>query len=109
MSKATEIWKPVKGFEGLYEVSNLGQVRSLDREVVQTVKIAGKILAPNYKERGGKKAGAAVSLRKDGETHCLSVPRLVLETFVGPAPERTTRIKRKIRDTTNNSLENLSW
>ena len=29
-----EIWKPIKGYEGLYEVSNLGRVRSLDREII---------------------------------------------------------------------------
>ena len=43
MSKNVEIWKPVVGYEGLYEVSSLGRVRSLDKITADARNIKGKI------------------------------------------------------------------
>ena len=99
-----EIWKDVKGYEGLYQVSNHGRVRSLDHEVVVTrvQRIKGRIL----KTYGLSPAVTMyVHGRKEPQTE--QVARLVLTNFVRPpAPfERAT-----YRDGTDNPhLDNLEW
>ena len=82
-----EIWKDVLGFEGKYQVSNLGRVKSLDRYVrlvaqgVETKRLAkGKMLRP-----GSLKSGhVSVAI---GRNNSRLVHQLVLETFIGPCPE----------------------
>jgi hypothetical protein len=83
-----EIWRPVVGYEGLYEVSDLGNVRSLDREVVGvrygkevTWKLKGKMLKPCQDGNYGLLA-VKLPLARTRKIH-----RLVMEAFVGPCPE----------------------
>ena len=54
-----EIWKDIKGYEGLYQVSNMGRVRSLDRDIVTTYRgtvhtrhYKGRIIKPKYATAG---------------------------------------------------------
>ena len=84
-----EVWLPVVGYEGLYEVSDQGQVRSLDRAVVQMnrggncVRVyAGRVLRQVPDAKGYQK----VCLSKEGRHKSRSVHHLVLEAFVGPRP-----------------------
>lgn len=86
MSDPVEQWLPVVGFEYGYEVSNLGRVRSIDREILcsdgRTRRLRGQPLA------GGLCRGyPAVNLRRGGKTHFIYVHRLALEAFVGARPE----------------------
>jgi len=80
-----EIWKPVLGFEGLYEVSNMGQLRSLDRIVNhkngRTRLQKGRIFKRTKLARNSPYF--RVRLCKDGKQLSLFVHRLVLEAFVG--------------------------
>lgn len=82
-----ETWKGVPGFEGLYEVSNLGRVRSLDRVVryrsgpVHTHR--GRVL----KLAAGRSGYPHVQLFRNGHGVCRSVHSLVLAAFVGPRPK----------------------
>ena len=50
-----EIWKPIKGYEGIYEVSSLGRVRSLDRHIVRKndadYRLKGRVLTPKTYKR----------------------------------------------------------
>lgn len=86
----TEEWKAVVGWEGLYEVSSYGRVRSLDRIVEQLGRGGkpmqrlqpGRILAAGIDNRGYRMAG----LTCDGETQRLAVHHLVLIAFVGSRP-----------------------
>lgn len=81
-----EIWKPIKGYENLYEVSNLGNVKSLSR-IVKGVKygkyyeyvIQEKILKQNKDTKGY----LLVKLNKDGVSKNKRVHRLVAESFLG--------------------------
>lgn len=85
-----ETWKPIPGYEGLYEASDAGRVRSLDRSVptlngtakVPTVRhFKGRIIA-HYITRGYPVA----CLTKNGRGKTFTVARLVLAAFVGPKP-----------------------
>ena len=86
-------WRPIPLFEGLYEASDDGFVRSLDRKVTgvwgrsklpQARTHKGLVLsAYENKERGGYRY---VNLRKDGRQHLRRVARLVAAAFLGPCP-----------------------
>lgn len=102
-----EIWRPVKGYEGLYEVSNLGRVRSLAR----TCKSRGGCRKP-IKERvlcSEVTAGyVRVNLSMDGYMRHYLVHRLVAEAFI-PNPENLPMINHINEDKTDNRVENLEW
>jgi len=103
-----EIWKDIPGYEGLYQVSNLGRVKSLSR-----LKRCGR--SSFYEEPDillkPKKAGAGrlyVSLYKNGKRNNLYIHRLVLITFVGPCPQGMECCHYD-DNPLNNRLDNLRW
>lgn len=95
-----EIWKDIKDFEGLYQVSNLGRVRSLDRPYHK-----GKILTPAF---DGKKNYLFVGLHKNKVVKQKNVHRLVAETFIDN-PNNYPCINHIDENKTNNHVENLEW
>ncbi len=103
-----EIWKSIKNYEGLYEVSNLGRVRSLDRVTIttngKTVPFKGKILKTIKHKNGYLK----VNLNKDKKQKTHLVHRLVAEAFI-PNPNNKKYIDHinTIRD--DNRVDNLRW
>lgn len=105
-----EVWKPVVGFEGLYEVSNLGRVRSLTR-VVYTSYFRngqthyGKILREAKNDYTGY---SSVMLRKDGKSTRRSIHRLVATAFL-PNPQNLPSINHKDENKRNNQVSNLEW
>ena len=103
-----ERWVFIKGYEGLYEVSNLGNVRSLSRMTAgrwNNVKLnPGRTLKP-YKLKTGY---MRVDLSKDGKSSHKSVHRLVAEAFLEPV-EGKTCVNHKDSICDNNTLENLEW
>jgi hypothetical protein len=102
----SETWAPVPGYEGLYEVSDQGRVRSIDRDVHTSLKgqearhIEGKTLT--------QEEGARVQLWRDGTPEKASVARLVLLVH-GPEPESPTRHAKYIDPDGGPCLENLRW
>jgi hypothetical protein len=108
------IWMPVVGFEGSYEVSDTGLVRSLDRISVYTRRdhYSGRILEISRHHRGRLLAPApslsghlSVAL---GRGNTKAVHLIVLEAFVGPCPEGCECLHRNNRPD-DNRLENLRW
>ena len=99
-----EIWRDVPGFEGLYQASNLGRVRSLDREVRHnyggTAVKKGKILTQKHER-------AQVTFIKDGVRSYPFVSRLVYSAFNGPIPDGL-QVNHINEDFTDNRLENLN-
>ena len=77
-----EVWRPVPGYEGLYEISDLGRVRriardSIGRRITQT---RGGVLSPTPRARGYLQVRPC----RDGKARGLFVHRLVIEAFLGP-------------------------
>lgn len=103
-----EIWKPVAGYEGIYEVSNLGRVRSLDREVANrwgtTRKVAGTIRVISVKREGY----CFVNLFRKQRGKPMYVHRLVAIAFI-PNPEGLPQVNHLDGDKSNNRADNLEW
>ena len=91
-----EVWKPVCNYEGLYEVSNLGRVRSSYYH--------GKILKPMISNSGYER----VDLFKDKKRKQFSVHRLVAQAFVDN-PYGKQFVNHIDEDKTNNTAINLQW
>lgn len=94
-----EIWKHIKGFEGLYEVSNLGRVKSLERFHAKE-----RILKPMLTVWGY----ARVQLYKNRSSKKFTIHRLVAEAFI-PNLEQKPHINHIDENRLNNTVENLAW
>lgn len=106
-----ERWLPVPGYEGSYEVSDHGKVRSLDRKVHRTDGLTrifyGKTMSPNVMPHGGHLSvclsGGTRKNRKGAYIH-----RLVMAAFVGPCPEGM-EVCHNNGNPTDNRLTNLRY
>ena len=102
-----EDWKPIEGYEGIYDVSSLGRVVSLERTIDRDgkpVRVARRIL----KSPPGKVGYAVVALWKDGKGKSCAVHRLVAEAFL-PKPEGTFIVDHISTDRLDNRVSNLRW
>lgn len=103
-----ESWRPVIGHEGLYEVSDLGNVRSLDRDMVDSIgrhrSFSGTTMAPS-KSKGGY---LLMKFSHDGVKSLKTVHRVVLEAWAGPCPAGHEACHFD-GDRTNNAASNLRW
>lgn len=102
-----EEWKDILGFEGAYQVSNLGNVRSLDRFVYQQGRqqgYKGVIMSP-YKNKNGY---SQVSLHKANKKYRFLVHRLVAQAFV-KNPHSHPIVNHKDENPSNNCSDNLEW
>ncbi|WJV20811.1 NUMOD4 domain-containing protein [Rossellomorea marisflavi] len=73
-----EVWKSIEGFEGLYEISNYGRVKSLERKVDKYHQLKEKILKQNTNSKGYN----SVTLCKNGSTRRFEIHRLVGKAFI---------------------------
>lgn len=99
-----ERWLPVVGYVGVYEVSDRGRVRSLDRTTSHGNRLRGRVL----KERPLPNGRPRVNLAYNGKTVDAYPYRLVLEAFVGPCPEGMEGLHWD-DNPNNNRLANLRW
>lgn len=90
----TEIWVSVKGYDGLYQVSNLGRIR----------RIHGKVLSP----KPGKLGYKIVALHMNGYAKKYLVHRLVAEAFI-PNTDNKPYVNHIDGDKSNNVVTNLEW
>lgn len=104
----TEVWKPIKGYEELYEASALGRVRSLDRVSKSTLGNPyirkGKVLKANI---NGKNR-VVYRLFKDGKGKSINGHRLIAETFI-PKVSGKPQVNHIDGNPTNNEISNLEW
>lgn len=90
-----EIWKDIKGYESLYQVSSYGRVKSL---------ITNKIRKEDTNNWGYKK----VTLHKDGKSKSFFIHRLVATHFI-KNPNKYSEVNHKDGDKSNNHISNLEW
>lgn len=109
VSDTAEVWKPIKGFDGFYEVSNLGRVKALERVVVDSNGNARiykeRLKAFKLNHEGGY---LQVQLWQNGCPSLVSVHRLVAETFI-PNPQNLLQVNHKNENKLDNRAANLEW
>lgn len=99
-----EVWKDIEGYEGLYQVSSLGRVKSLDRITPKNRYFKGKILVNKHDSQGYQ----LVCLCVDGKQSYAYIHRLVAKAFI-PNPENKETVNHKDENKANNCVENLEW
>jgi hypothetical protein len=97
-----EIWKDIKGYEEMYQISNTGKVRSLDRKNALGRKIKGRVITINH----NKKHNGMVRLSKDGIKKSYYVNRLVWLTFNNKELNEEIYVYR-YKGNKNNNITNL--
>ena len=107
----TEIWKDIQGYEGWYQVSNLGRVKSLRRRHRSCkrdidIQETEKIIKPTY--CGKKRNYLCVRLCSDNCRKSVQVHRLVASTFISN-PNNYEQVDHINRNTKDNRVENLRW
>ena len=88
-------WKLIEGFDGIYSVSNYGEVRNNK---------TGRLMKQKKNEKGYLRLG----LRKNGKTKCMRVHRLVAQAFI-PNPDNKPDVNHIDFDKENNCVNNLEW
>ena len=105
-----EIWKDIEGYEGLYQVSNMGRVKSLERTVWCGLNggcyraIPERIIKPSKDNYGY----LVVNLWEDGKMKTYKVHRLVATAFI-PNPNNLPVINHKNEIKNDNKVDNLEW
>jgi len=105
----SEVWKRITGFDGLYEISNIGRVRSLKRKVLckhGSFRTAPSILKVQIHLPNGYRQ---VVLHKYGKRYHFLVHRLVLINFINEPTKEKPQSNHKNGDKADNRLENLEW
>ena len=92
-----EIWKDVTNYEGLYQVSNLGRVKSIGYGTERILKLVRL-----------KNGYLKVSLWKNSKNKQFLVHRIVAQAFLSN-PQNLSQVNHKDEDKTNNSVQNLEW
>lgn len=96
--KQPEEWKPIPGYDGMYEISNWGRVRSYQLDS------NGRILSPKRDRYGYN----TVNLYKDRKMKTIAIHRLVAEAFI-PNPSGFPVVNHKDEHKENNCVSNLEW
>lgn len=104
----TEEWRSIEGYEGLYEVSSYGRVKSVDRYVKYSdgriYLHKGKILSPVKHKKGYLK----VVLNCNGKCKTINIHRLVAQAFIENS-DNFPQVNHKDEDKSNNRVDNLEW
>lgn len=103
-----EVWKDIKGFEGLYQISNYGRVKSLTRVITEkptgkTYTLKGRVMKPRKNNKSGYYQAC---MRKDGKYHYLYIHRLVADAFIKGTGDEVNHID---CNKGNNYYKNLEW
>lgn len=100
-----EEWRDIEGYEGLYQVSNEGRVKSLERWCRNGKQLVKEKIKTSFKMADGY---YGVTLSKNGIPKVKKIARLVAETFI-PNPNDLPEVNHKSEDKSLNTVENLEW
>ena len=100
-----EIWRDIKNYEGLYQISNLGRVKRL-RFINRHLNFEKEKILKPYKDGGNYYF--VIGLHKDGKRKYKAIHRLVAETFI-PNPNNYPVVNHKDENKLNNRIDNLEW
>ena len=104
-----EVWKDIVGYENLYQISNLGNVKSVEKYVNSCLKHNTKIKRKEKMLKQYNKSGyLQVALSKNGIKMFFLVHRLVAQAFI-PNPNNLPQINHKDENKQNNNINNLEW
>lgn len=102
-----EIWKDIKNYEGIYQISNMGRIKSIERTIIRKngkkLLVKEKILKQNLR---GKNNNKYYHITLQGK--CFRVNRLIAETFI-PNPNNLPCVNHKDENKLNNKVTNLEW
>ena len=101
-----EVWRTIVGYEGLYVVSNMGRVRSLERIDSLGRVVKEKILSPS---KNGNEGYLFVYLYKNGKSKNHYIHRLVLSAFAPCENMENLEVNHLDENKENNNLNNLEW
>lgn len=99
-----EEWKDIAGFEGMYQVSNMGQVRSLDRFDDRGRHLKGRVLAQSINTSGYLSFNPSI----DGKANLKYTHRFVALAFI-PNPDNLPQVNHMDGNKHNNHVSNLEW
>ena len=102
-----ELWKDIDGYEGFYQISNFGRVKSLSRKVSgggnRSYYTKERVLAPRIVQNYN-----TVQLSKFGVITVYRINRLVAQAFI-PNPDNLPEVNHKDENKLNNRVDNLEW
>lgn len=99
-----EVWKDISGYEGLYQISNFGRVKSLPRKYKKRYIKNENIKSPSKLPKGYLRIG----LCKEGKIKYYAIHRLVAESFI-PNKDNKPCVNHKDCNPSNNKVDNLEW
>jgi len=108
-----EIWKPIPGYEGIYEASNLGRIRTANGKTTSNARCPvrvwqQRVLKPKVQTRSSGRKDQRVNLWKDGVESTHLVARLVAMSFL-PMPFDKLTVNHINGNPMDNRIENLEW
>ena len=109
----TEVWKPIPGYEGIYEASDRGRIRTANGKTTSSARFPvrvwkQRVLKPKVQTRESGRKDQRVNLWKDGVETTQLVSRLVAMSFL-PAPYEKLTVNHKNGNPMDNRVENLEW
>ena len=102
-----EIWKDIKGYEGYYEISNIGRVRSVSR-IINHPKLVKQNIFERLLNLDSQNGYKSVRLSKEHKSKKCFVHRLVAQAFI-KNPDSKGQVNHKDGDKSNNKVDNLEW
>lgn len=111
----SEVWKPIPGYEGLYEASSMGNIRTAEGKTTSSARFESRVwkqrvMKQKHEKRNGNTGNtdARVCLWKDGKEKTFLVARLVAMAFI-PAPYEKLTVNHIDGNPSNNAVDNLEW